>query len=63
MITTLQRKAKQVNPLARVVTQEAIALILNIKSEHIYRIDCWQYVIHVVSHIKDELKPLKSPKF
>lgn len=33
---------------ARFVTREAIALLLNLKKEEIYRIDCWRYVIHVV---------------
>lgn len=33
---------------ARFVTKEAIALLLNLKKEEIYRIDCWRYVIHVV---------------
>lgn len=48
MVTTIQPKAKTVHPLTRFVTPEAIALILNLPAEDIYRIDCWRYVIHVV---------------
>jgi hypothetical protein len=48
MISTTQREATDLHPLARFVTKEAIALLLNLKPEDIYRIDCWRYVIHVV---------------
>jgi hypothetical protein len=48
MISTLQREAKAVHPLSRFVTVQAIALLLDLKSEQIYRVDCWRYVIHVV---------------
>lgn len=48
MIATQNAQAKSIHPLARFVTVEAIALLLNLKLEDIYRIDCWQYVIHVV---------------
>lgn len=41
-------KQKTLHPLARFVTKEAIALLLNLKLEDIYKIDCWRYVIHVV---------------
>ena len=48
MIATQNAEAKSKHPQARFVTTEAIALLLNLKTEDIYRIDCWQYVIHVV---------------
>ena len=48
MLSTLEPRARAVHPLARFVTKEAISLFLNLKSEQIYRIDCWRYVIHVV---------------
>lgn len=48
MIATPQAQAKSIHPLARFVTCEAIALLLNLEPEDIYRIDCWRYVIHVV---------------
>jgi len=48
MISTLQPEAKAVHPLSRFVTVEAIALLVNLTPEQIYRIDCWRYVIHVV---------------
>lgn len=48
MISTTQREATDLHPLARFVTKEAIALLLNLKPEEIYRIDCWRFVIHVV---------------
>lgn len=41
-------ESKTFHPLARFVTKEAIALLLNRKPEEIYRIDCWRHVIHVV---------------
>ncbi|AFZ29066.1 hypothetical protein Glo7428_0465 [Gloeocapsa sp. PCC 7428] len=41
-------EAKTFHPLARFVTKEAIALLLNRKPDEIYRIDCWRHVIHVV---------------
>lgn len=47
MISTPQPKSN-IHPLARFVTKEAIALLLNLKLEEIYRIDCWRYVIHIV---------------
>jgi hypothetical protein len=40
---------KAVRALARFVTREAIAFLLNLKPHEIYRIDCWQHVIHVVA--------------
>ena len=48
MIATTNTQAKSKHPQARFVTREAIAALLNLKTEDIYRIDCWQYVIHVV---------------
>ena len=48
MIATTNAQAKFNHPLARFVTRDAIALLLNLKIEDIYRIDCWRYVIHVV---------------
>ncbi|HEY9726679.1 MAG TPA: hypothetical protein V6D50_09550 [Chroococcales cyanobacterium] len=48
MISTLQPEAKAVHPLSRFVTVQAIALLLDLKTEQIYRIDCWRYVVHVV---------------
>jgi len=48
MISTLQPEAKAVHPLSRFVTVQAIALLLDLTPEQIYRIDCWRYVIHVV---------------
>ena len=48
MISSSQPEARVVHQLARFVTKEAIALLLNLNPEQIYRIDCWQYVIHVV---------------
>ncbi len=48
MIATTNAQAKSNHPQARFVTSDAIALLLNLKTEDIYRIDCWRYVIHVV---------------
>ncbi|MBE9189177.1 hypothetical protein IQ230_02105 [Gloeocapsopsis crepidinum LEGE 06123] len=51
MIARQQAKStesKTFHPLARFVTKEAIALLLNRKPEEIYRVDCWRHVIHVV---------------
>lgn len=48
MISILPLTAKSVHPLARFVTVEAIALLLNLQPDEISRIDCWRYVIHVV---------------
>lgn len=46
MISSTQPESQHYQ--ARFVTKEAIALLLNLKKEEIYRIDCWRYVIHVV---------------
>lgn len=48
MISISKPVARAVHPLARFVSVEAIALLLNLQSQEIYRIDCWRYVIHVV---------------
>ncbi len=48
MVSISQPESKPLHPQARFVTTEAIALLLQLKPEQIYRIDCWQYVIHVV---------------
>lgn len=48
MIPISKPEAKAVHPLARFVTVEAIALLLNLNPHEIYRINCWRYVIHVV---------------
>lgn len=48
MIATQNAEAKSNHPLARFVTVDAIALLLNLETQDIYRIDCWRYVIHVV---------------
>jgi hypothetical protein len=48
MISSSQPESKAVHHLARFVTRDAISLLLNLKPHEIYRIDCWQHVIHVV---------------
>lgn len=48
MIATQNAQAKSKHPLSRFVTPEAIALLLNLETKDIYKIDCWRYVIHVV---------------
>ena len=48
MISSEQPESRAVHHLARFVTREAIALLLNRKPQEIYRIDCWRHVIHVV---------------
>lgn len=48
MITASRQNVKFVHPLARFVTRDAIALHLNLNPEQIYKIDCWNYVVHVV---------------
>ncbi|HAJ63662.1 MAG TPA: hypothetical protein DCP31_34210 [Cyanobacteria bacterium UBA8543] len=48
MISSSQPESNAVHHLARFVTKEAIALLLNLKPQEIYRIDCWRHVIHVV---------------
>lgn len=48
MIATQSAESKSKHPLSRFVTTKAIALLLNLETKDIYRIDCWRYVIHVV---------------
>jgi hypothetical protein len=48
MISSSHPESKAVHHQARFVTREAIALLLNLKPQEIYRIDCWRHVIHVV---------------
>ncbi len=49
MISTVQREATPVHRLARFVTKEAIALLLNIELHQIKDIRCWPNVILVVA--------------
>lgn len=49
MISISNSGAKTAHPLARFVTVEAIALLLNLKPHKIYRIDCWRYEAYVKS--------------
>lgn len=48
MIATQHSEAKQINPLARFVTKEAVAKVLKVKPEQIREIRLWPYIIHVV---------------
>jgi len=48
MIPIPEPGARTAHSLGRFVTKEAITLLLNLKADEIYRIDCWRYVIHVV---------------
>ncbi len=48
MISIPESGSRAIHPLARFVTVEAIALLLKLKPEDIYRIDCWRHIIHVV---------------
>ncbi|MBW4575333.1 MAG: hypothetical protein KME08_08620 [Aphanothece sp. CMT-3BRIN-NPC111] len=48
MLTNQKPESKLIHPLARFVTVEAIAFVLKLNPQDIYRIDCWRYVIHVV---------------
>ncbi|MDM9381055.1 hypothetical protein QUB80_10100 [Chlorogloeopsis sp. ULAP01] len=40
-------KSPVINPLARFVTEEAVALMFKIKFEDIYVVECWRYVVYV----------------
>ncbi|MFB2882062.1 hypothetical protein [Floridanema aerugineum] len=40
-------KSPILHPLARFVTEEAVALLFNISIEKIYKITCLRYVVHV----------------
>lgn len=48
MISSPEPESRPVHHLARFVTREAIAMLLKLHPEQIYRIDCWRYIIHVV---------------
>jgi hypothetical protein len=48
MIPKQNSEAKQINPLSRFVTKEAVAKVLKVKPEQIREIRCWAYFIHVV---------------
>lgn len=48
MIPKQNSEAKQINPLSRFVTKEAVAKVLKVKPEQIREIRCWAYIIHVV---------------
>lgn len=48
MVSIKDPGSSAIHPLARFVTVEAIALLLHLKPQEIYRIDCWRHVIHVV---------------
>lgn len=48
MISTTSAPAKRLHPLARFVTSEAIALLLNVEASRIKEIRCWANVILVV---------------
>ncbi|MGL5058702.1 MAG: hypothetical protein ACRC62_01875 [Microcoleus sp.] len=48
MIARQCSEAKQINPLARFVTKEAVAKVLKVKPEQIRSIRLWPYIIHVV---------------
>ena len=43
----INHKSPALHPLARFVTEETAAMLVNIKPEEIYRIDCWQHVVYV----------------
>jgi hypothetical protein len=49
MITIERSQSTPVNPLARFVTKEAVALLLNIEVSEIKEIRCWAKVILVVA--------------
>jgi len=49
MIAIKSAKSKSINPLARFVTPEAIALLLKINVSDIKEIRCWAHVILVVA--------------
>ena len=48
MIPKQNSEAKQINPLARFVTKEAVAKVLKVKPEQIRHIRLWPYIIDVV---------------
>ena len=48
MKRTMKNQSTSAHPLGRFVTRDALAFHLGIKSDNIYKINCWKYVIHVV---------------
>jgi len=48
MITQAKQNHNSPNPLARFVTKEAVAKVLNVAPQKIREIRLWPYVIHVV---------------
>ena len=52
MKKSIKNKSTSTHPLGRFVTREALALHLGVKSDNIYKISCWRYVIHVVGKNK-----------
>jgi hypothetical protein len=66
MITQAEPNHKTSNPLARFVTKEAVAKVLNVAPEKIREIRLWPYVIHVVGEGISRfltLPPLKGMGF
>lgn len=47
MLTKFSRKSTPRNKLSRFVTKEAIARLLKIKVEQIYRFECWAHILYV----------------
>jgi hypothetical protein len=43
----INHKSPVLHPLARFVTEEAVALLFDLDPNEIYRIDCWQHVVYV----------------
>lgn len=52
MKKSIKNKSTSAHPLGRFVTREALGLHLGLKSDNIYKISCWRYVIHVVGKSK-----------
>ena len=48
----IKNKSTTAHPLSRFVSREALGFHLGIKSDNIYKISCWRYVIHVVGKSK-----------
>ncbi len=48
MKNPMKNKSTSAHPLGRFVTRDALAFHLGINSDNIYKVNCWQYVIHVV---------------
>ncbi|MEG3959127.1 hypothetical protein [Microcoleus sp. herbarium2] len=47
MLTKFSRKSTPRHRLSRFVTKEAIARLLKIKVEQIYRFECWAHILYV----------------